>query len=84
MGKGNLKVGAHIWRRGSVGGSPHNSRVSPTPGAGLEAVLLPLGLAQASWDPLKWVPCKSCPWGLAKGQGLWVGKGWATVQGGEE
>ena len=55
--------------------APHNSRVSPAPRAGLEAALLPLGLAQASGDPLKWVLCKSCPWGLDQGQSLWVGKG---------
>lgn len=49
---------------------PHNCGVSPTPRAGLEAVPLPLGLARASWDPLKWVQGKSCPWGLDKGRSL--------------
>lgn len=54
---------------------PHNCGASPTLRAGLEAVPLPLGLAQASWDPLKWVPGKSCPQGLDKGWSLWVGRG---------
>lgn len=74
---------------GSVGGGPplYNCGASPNPRAGLEAVPLPLGLAQASGDPLKWVPGKSCPgalgarrgrglsWGSAGGSPAWVAGG---------
>lgn len=54
-----------------MGGSPplYNCGASPNPRAGLEAVPLPLGLAQASGDPLKWVPGKSCPGALGAGRG---------------
>lgn len=61
---------------------PHNCGASPTPRAGLEAVPLPLGLAQPSWDPLKWVPGKSCPRGLGVGWSLWEGRGLRPTHGG--
>ena len=54
---------------------PHNCGASPTPRAGLEAVLLPLGLGETSWDPLKWLPDKSCPQGLDTGRSLREGRG---------
>lgn len=55
--------------------APHNYGASPTPRAGLEAVLLPLGLGETSWDPLKWLPDKSCPQGLDTGWSLREGRG---------
>lgn len=62
MGEGylNLEWRPTAWEEAPPH-PPHNCGASPTPRAGLEAVPLPLGLAQASWDPLKWVPGKSSP-----------------------
>lgn len=65
-----------------VGGSPppHNCGASPNPRAGLEAVPLPLGLTQASWDPLKWVPGKSCPGAWIRGGVSGAGRGLSLGQ----
>lgn len=64
-----------------MGGSPpHNCGASPNPRAGLEAVPLPLGLTQASWDPLKWVPGKSCPGAWIRGGVSGAGRGLSLGQ----